>query len=67
VNGETSERDHRLALRPAVETATLPAWDLRTALRACEFPVETLPLSADEIASMCAAHREFAVAAMSRL
>jgi aminoglycoside phosphotransferase (APT) family kinase protein len=55
------------ALRPAVATATLPVCDLRTELRACNLPVETLPLPADEIMSMRAAHREFAVAAMSQL
>src|SRR5262245_21648327 len=54
-------------LRPAVRAATLPAWDLRTALRACEFPLETLPLPGEKIAAMRAAHREFATAAMSRL
>jgi len=56
-----------LARRPAAGTATLPVWDLRTALRACEFPLEKLPLPADEIASMRHAHRDFAVAAMSQL
>jgi aminoglycoside phosphotransferase (APT) family kinase protein len=56
-----------LARRPAAETATLPVWDLRAALRACEFPLETLPLPADEITSMRRAHREFAVAAMNQL
>jgi aminoglycoside phosphotransferase (APT) family kinase protein len=59
--------DEYLARRPAAGTAALPLWDLRTALRACEFPLETLPLPADEIASMRRAHREFAVAAMSQL
>jgi len=56
-----------LTLRPAAETATLPAWDLGAALRACEFPLETLPLPAGKIASMRAAHRDFAAAAMSQL
>jgi aminoglycoside phosphotransferase (APT) family kinase protein len=56
-----------LARRPAAGTATLPVWDLRTALRACEFPLEKLQLPADEIASMRQAHRDFAVAAMSQL
>jgi len=56
-----------LARRPSVSTATLPVWDLRTALRACQFPLETLPRSADEIASMRAAHRDFAVAALLEL
>jgi aminoglycoside phosphotransferase (APT) family kinase protein len=59
--------DEYLALRPAAVTATLPVWDLRTALRACQFPVETLPLPAEEIASMRTAHREFALNAMNRL
>jgi len=53
-----------LALRPSASTATLPVWDLRTALRACQFPLETLPRPADEIAAMRAAHRDFAVAAL---
>jgi aminoglycoside phosphotransferase (APT) family kinase protein len=56
-----------LILRPAVGAATLPVWDLRTALRACDFPLATLPLPAAEIAAMRAAHREFAMAAMCRL
>ncbi len=56
-----------LGLRPAAGTATLPLWDLRTALRACEFPLETLPLPAGQITSMRTAHREFAMTAMSRL
>jgi aminoglycoside phosphotransferase (APT) family kinase protein len=56
-----------LALRPAAETATLPAWDLRAALRACAFPLESLPLPAEKIASMRAAHRKFAATALSQL
>jgi aminoglycoside phosphotransferase (APT) family kinase protein len=59
--------DEYLARRPAAGTATLPVWDLRTALRACEFPLEMLPLPPEEIVSMRNAHREFAVAAMSQL
>jgi aminoglycoside phosphotransferase (APT) family kinase protein len=59
--------DEYFALRPAAGTATLPVWDLRTALRACEFPIETWPLLASQIASVRAIHREFALAAMSRL
>ena len=59
--------DEYLARRPSAGTATLPVWDLRTALRACQFPLETLPRPADEIASMRAAHREFAVAALGAL
>jgi aminoglycoside phosphotransferase (APT) family kinase protein len=56
-----------LRLRPASGTATLPLWDLRTALRACEFPIETWPLLAGQIASVRAAHREFALAALRQL
>jgi aminoglycoside phosphotransferase (APT) family kinase protein len=56
-----------LALRPAADTATLPVWDLRAALRACEFPLETLPLPAEKIASMRAAHRDFAATTMRQL
>ena len=56
-----------LVLRPAAETVTLPIWDLRTALRACAFPLEALALPGDEIASMRAAHADFAVAAISQL
>jgi hypothetical protein len=59
--------DEYLAHRPATGTATLPAWDLRTALRACEYPIETLPLAAAKIASMRTAHRQFAVAAIGQL
>ena len=56
-----------LTRRPAAGIATLPAWDLCAALRACEFPLESLPLPAEKIASMRAAHRHFAVAALSQL
>jgi len=59
--------DEYLALRPAAESATLLVWDLCTALRACQYRLETLPLPAGEIASMRAAHRDFAVAAMRQL
>jgi aminoglycoside phosphotransferase (APT) family kinase protein len=56
-----------LALRPASGTATLPLWDLRAALRACEFPVESWPLLAGQIASVRAVHRQFALTAMRQL
>jgi len=56
-----------LTRRPAAGTATLPAWDLCAALRACEFPLETLPLPAEQIASMRAAQRDFAAAALRQL
>ena len=56
-----------LTRRHAAGTATLPAWDLCAALRACEFPLESLPLPAEKIASMRAAHRDFAAAAMRQL
>jgi aminoglycoside phosphotransferase (APT) family kinase protein len=56
-----------LALRPSPGTVTLPLWDLRTALRACEFPIETWPLLAGQIASVRAVHREFALAALRQL
>jgi aminoglycoside phosphotransferase (APT) family kinase protein len=56
-----------LARRPASGTATLPLWDLRAALRACSFPVETWPLLAGQIARVRAVHRQFALAAMRQL
>jgi aminoglycoside phosphotransferase (APT) family kinase protein len=59
--------DEYLVRRPSVGTRTLPVWDLRTALRACQFPLETLPRPAGEIASMRAAHRDFALAALGEL
>lgn len=59
--------DGYLTHRPAVRPGTLPVWDLSTALRACDFPPETLPLPAEKIAAMRAVHREFGQAAMSRL
>jgi aminoglycoside phosphotransferase (APT) family kinase protein len=59
--------DEYLVRQPSVGTGTMPAWDLRTALRACRFPLETSPRPADEIASMRAAHRGFAVAALGEL
>jgi aminoglycoside phosphotransferase (APT) family kinase protein len=59
--------DEYLALRPASGTATLPLWDLRAALRAGEFPIETWPLLAGQITSVRAVHREFALAAMRQL
>jgi aminoglycoside phosphotransferase (APT) family kinase protein len=59
--------DAYLALRPAVGAATLPVWDLRAAMRACEFPFGTWELPPDQIASVRAAHREFAQRAISQL
>jgi aminoglycoside phosphotransferase (APT) family kinase protein len=59
-------REYR-ALRPASGTATLPLWDLRAALRACAFPIESWPLLASQIASARAVHRQFALAAMRQL
>jgi Ser/Thr protein kinase RdoA (MazF antagonist) len=59
--------DGYLALRPAVDITTLPLWDLRAALRACEFTMDTWGLPPDRLASVRAAHREFAISAMSQL
>jgi aminoglycoside phosphotransferase (APT) family kinase protein len=56
-----------LALRPEVDTATLPLWDLRAALRACGFDLRAWGLPAAKLASMRAAHREFIASALGQL
>jgi aminoglycoside phosphotransferase (APT) family kinase protein len=56
-----------LALRPDVDTAALPLWDLRAALRARGFNLQTWGLPAAQLASMRAGHRRFIDAALGRL
>jgi aminoglycoside phosphotransferase (APT) family kinase protein len=56
-----------LALRPDVDTATLPLWDLRAALRACAFNMQAWGLPAAKLASMRAGHRLFIESALGRL
>jgi aminoglycoside phosphotransferase (APT) family kinase protein len=56
-----------LACRPAVDVSALPVWDLRAALRACAFPLSTWGLPADQVASLRAAHDEFAARAIRQL
>lgn len=58
--------DEYLAHRPSAASGTLPLWDLRTALRACQFPLEASQRPPGQIASMRAAHRDFAVAALGQ-
>jgi aminoglycoside phosphotransferase (APT) family kinase protein len=59
--------DQYLALRPEVDTATLPLWDLRAALRACGFDMQAWGLPAEKLASMRTAHRAFIASALGRL
>jgi aminoglycoside phosphotransferase (APT) family kinase protein len=59
-------REYR-ARQPAVDTAALPFWDLRAALRASGFCLPDWGLPAGQLASMRAAHREFAAAALARI
>ncbi len=54
-------------LRPALDITTLPLWDLRAALRAYAFPIDTWELPADQLAAMRAARRVFAASALRRL
>ncbi len=56
-----------LTRRPDVDTATLPLWDLRAALRACGFTMSSWGLPAEKLASMRAAHRVFIAGALGRL
>ncbi len=59
--------DRYLMLRPEVDTATLPLWDLRAALRACGFNMQTWGLPPARLASMRSAHRVFIESALGRL
>jgi aminoglycoside phosphotransferase (APT) family kinase protein len=54
-------------LRPELDVTTLPLWDLRAALRACAFPMDTWGLPAEQVAAMRAARREFVASALGRL
>ncbi len=56
-----------LALRREVDTATLPLWDLRAALRACGFNLQAWGLPAARLASMRAALRAFTASALGKL
>jgi aminoglycoside phosphotransferase (APT) family kinase protein len=59
--------DRYLGLRPEVNAATLPLWDLRAALRACGFNLQAWGLPARQLESMRAALREFVAGALRRL
>lgn len=59
--------DQYLALRPEVDTTTLPLWDLRAALRACGFNLQAFGLPASRLASMRTAHRAFIESALAQL
>jgi aminoglycoside phosphotransferase (APT) family kinase protein len=56
-----------LALRPVVNTTTLPLWDLRAALRACAFPLQDWGMPPQQLTAMRAALRDFADSALRRL
>jgi aminoglycoside phosphotransferase (APT) family kinase protein len=51
--------DQYLKLRPEVDAADLALWDLRAALRASGFKMDTWGLPAEKLATARAAHREF--------
>jgi aminoglycoside phosphotransferase (APT) family kinase protein len=53
-----------LALRPELDVSTLPLWDLRAAMRASGFPMETWGLSAERLAEVRAAYDDFAMNAL---
>jgi aminoglycoside phosphotransferase (APT) family kinase protein len=55
------------ALRPEVDTSTLPAWDLRAGLRACAFAMPTWGLPAGQLAALRSAHRELITGALARV
>jgi aminoglycoside phosphotransferase (APT) family kinase protein len=53
-----------LALRPEIDASTLPLWDLRAAMRASEFPIETWGLPPERLAAVRTAYDEFAANAL---
>jgi hypothetical protein len=55
------------AARPELDVTALPAWDLRAALRACEFPISTWQLPPGQVATMRAGLEEFAASALERV
>jgi aminoglycoside phosphotransferase (APT) family kinase protein len=57
---------HYQEVRSGLDITTLPAWDLRAALRACEFPISTWQLPPDQVATMRAGLEEFAASALER-
>jgi len=59
--------DEYLAERRTVDATMLPVWDLRAALRATAFPLESWGMPAAQVASMRAALREFIASAFTRL
>jgi aminoglycoside phosphotransferase (APT) family kinase protein len=63
---ELFTRQYR-ALRPALDVTALPLWDLRAALRASDFRMDTWGLAADRLAAARAAHREFTERALHQL
>jgi aminoglycoside phosphotransferase (APT) family kinase protein len=52
-----------LALRPELDVSMLPLWDLRAAMRASGFQIETWGLPAQRLAAVQAAYDEFAARA----
>jgi aminoglycoside phosphotransferase (APT) family kinase protein len=59
--------DQYLALQPELEVSMLPLWDLRAAMRASGFPIETWGLSAERLAAVRAAYDEFAARALGEI
>jgi aminoglycoside phosphotransferase (APT) family kinase protein len=53
-----------LALRPELDVSMLPLWDLRAAMRASGFQIETWGLPARRLAAVRAAYGEFAASAL---
>jgi aminoglycoside phosphotransferase (APT) family kinase protein len=56
-----------LALRPELDVSLLPLWDLRAAMRASGFQIETWGLSAERLAAVRVAYDEFAASALRRI
>lgn len=56
-----------LALRAELDVSTLPLWDLRAAMRASDFLIETWGLSAERLAAVRAAYDEFAANALRQV
>lgn len=59
--------DQYLALRPGLDVSMLPLWDLRAAMRASGFQIETWGLPAERLAAVRAAYDEFAASALRRI
>jgi hypothetical protein len=54
-------------LRPELDVSLLPLWDLRAAMRASGFQIETWRLPPQRLAAVRAIYDEFAASALRRV